>query len=260
MKVFILALTGLTILFSSCQLTEQPKEKNTIENGFSTNRIKEVYAERDKNRNNFLFLNYWAGMSKSEFDIITDALIRTEYLNRDEEGVYFILNLDFNVKKGKGSDNNLFIKSCDFSVYPEYIGIDLYRISLISRNYIDNETILDMYKNKYGKYKEEKPELIRYTGKKPYYKYKQFIWELDDSYVTITEEYGIQDINSRIEFDDKSKGFKKFKERNGLTSLIICYETKLYHKYKSRLTREKEQYEKNKIENKKAVEKTKGVI
>ncbi|MFH1120117.1 MAG: hypothetical protein V1775_09845 [Bacteroidota bacterium] len=251
MKAFILALTGLVFLFSSCQLTEQPKEKNTIENGFSSNKIKEVYAERDKNSNNFLFLNYWAGMSKAEFDIITDALISTEYLNKDEDGVYFTLNLDYYVKKEKGNDNNLFMKSCDFTVYPEYIGIDLYRINLVSRIWANNEIILDMYKNKYGKCKEEKPELIRATGKKPFYKYKQFIWELDDSYITITEEYGIQDVIPNVRF------------RNTpivLTSFIICYETKLYHKYKSRLTKEREQFEESKIKNKRAIEKTKGVI
>ena len=247
MRTFILTLTGILFLFSSCQLDEQPKEKNTQENGFTTNKIKEVYAERDKNSNNFLFLNYWAGMSKREFDIITDDLIRTEYLNRDKEGVYFTLNLDYS-----GNDINRFPKSCDFSVYPEYIGIDLYRINLVSRIWPNNKIILDMYKNKYGKYKEERPELIRLKGMESFYNYKQFIWELDDSYITITEEYGIQqDVVPNVRFISKPIL---------LTSLIISYETKLYHKYKSRLTKEKEQNEERKIKEKKATEKTKGLI
>lgn len=252
MKAFILALTGLILISSSCQLTEQPKDKNAKGNGFTNNRVNEVYVNRDKNKNNFLFLSYWAGMNRAEFDIITDSLINSGYLNRDEEVLNFTLSYNYNEQVNiNNRTNNDLITSCDFILSPKYLNNNLYCIELVSKNVVDIETILYMYENKYGEYKEEKPELMKYKGMKSFYRYKQYIWKLNDTYITITEDFGLIDIYS---------DFKVIGKQIGQTSVTICYETDNYNTFKSRLTKEREEYEKNKIKEKKAIEKTKELI
>jgi len=165
MKTAKIILIISIIFYASCQHTEQHsklqsqahdemKAKREIDN-----RIK-VFTERNKHTDSFLYLNYWIGMDSNQFHIITDSLIgaktflktdNTDFLNRDLVSKIIIF----------GDTLNIFSHFDSGKLY----GIELRGLTTNSLSSYAGEmsnSILNLYKEKYGVFSVEKPKSDRY--------------------------------------------------------------------------------------------------
>lgn len=194
-------------LLASCQNVEQRRKMQTQAIKAEKEKIEitkrnEVYAERGRHTDNFLYLNYWIGMDSTEFHIITDSLIKAKILSKTDSSFFY-----------RDAIGEIVILGDTLKIFSMFNSGKLYGIELkglirdsdawsITDGWFKN-SVLDLYKAKYGKYIVEKPKPNSYTKKHAdawsktkaeygtYFRFVQYIWNRKDYYVSITKNYDI---------------------------------------------------------------------
>ncbi len=232
------------LILNSCGSYNKENDKNNF-NMIKSKR--DVFNKRDENKQNFIFLNYWLGMTKNEYQVITDSLINEKLLENSTNNVTFNLQIVTGVSnvssyRAVETCNNTFKLEPDFATN-KLIGLNLVNIVNLQENYVFqcNNEILELYSKKYGKYFIEKPEKESFItlGVKnnyitlkvendfksndvhTYYNFIQYIWEREKYFITITENYSIINIS-------KIRGSEAL-----ISSYVISYTLKA--NFKSRL-------------------------
>lgn len=164
----------------------------------------EIFKNRDKNINNYIFMNYWIGMNPTEFEVISDSLVNLFDLIRVNNKLIFQIQQTYKSKFDNGTSNCM----SSFLVIPNYnsenklIGIDLKPHALSGCNHL----IVDIFSEKYGNPKIENVGELDYYGtgydinhqlttRKIYHRprFTQYIWKKNRYIVCITLEYGFKD-------------------------------------------------------------------
>jgi len=230
------------ILTVGCQNVEQTKFKEV-----DTNNKGQVFSARNKQKENFLFLNFWTNMTKKEYQIICDSLMQSEtlttygtsrYTNNynyvSYDTVFVIITKNNNIY----DENN---RKYNFKIHPSFEEDKLVKITL-STDFIGSEdcvSILNLYEEKYGKFKVKQPKLEQYIKNEQqmffsigagsrdfkieyatYYPCVAYFTNTNNSVIQITENYSLYE----------SKDDKGFLIKNhSISSLDICYVSKKCH-------------------------------
>ncbi len=120
---------------------------------------KDVFAEIEKQREYLLFLDFWGGMSRIEFNIVQDSLVENQTFSRINNKVGFYIITDSRPPGPSRAEKNVFELQPVFyndslvevNLNPVELGSKVSGISKVDgiRGYC-NHPIVDMYKLKYG--------------------------------------------------------------------------------------------------------------
>lgn len=248
----------------ACLKTKTSNSKKDIAEGLNNQEQNPFYTfnQRNLNTNNFLFLDYWPGMSKSDFNIISDSLKNAMVISKDDVGIFTIT---FNVGEDKIFNTTKQTLSLTLNIKPIFENDKLTQIELfkkkdkkeigISAEFITNEyfnSLNELFYKKYGTCKIVKSDPIRYTkkfrpnltGNREETQWSEYIpsikriWLTNDKAIIISEEY---ETEVSI-FDGEHSHYLHY--------YSITYSTLDYYKSKERINNLKEIDEKTNIENK----------
>lgn len=193
-----------------------------------------VFSKRDKERENFLFLDFWNNMSKNEYGIIKDSLIKSGKLQEIEYKLRygFAFTEKFPWDNGKLRENSIL-----FDIQPEFFEDRLVKIDfdykgieqLINSEYIStldsyDGIIINLLNEKYGKCNIEKL--------KDGYQ-KIYTWSSSKKIIVIVE--GFVKRGSQP-FDNLAKQLNVTFDKNSLmmhSFYFSYYEKRYYEKMKS---------------------------
>jgi uncharacterized protein YceK len=181
MRIFLLNLIIL-LFFEGCNNVRQNK---VIKNNLNKIDYKTIYAERDKHKDNCLFMDFWSFMNKQEFIVIRDSLVKTNNLSKKvsemDTTFWYTLQLEWS-----HIANTPIIQESRFILIPYFEDGHLLSISL---EYKNDEfyrygyfLILELYKTKYGK-----PTTIPIGGKK-----YNYVWIFKKRVIEILPYNGIE--------------------------------------------------------------------
>ncbi len=240
LKLVVLGLLFLCI-FLSCQNSNDKQESYVSDK-------EKAYTKTIENRNNQkvnrLFLDFWLEMNEEEFNFIKDSLINENVLTRTDSTIEFAITVK-NPFYIAGSSEVFENTTVIFNTKPSFNNNKLNEINLkfIKLKNIDsnnkkemfgcNYNIIELFKSKYGK------PIVDSTSDKLHYSYK---WFNDNRTIEIIEDF-------KMKYDEISR-----KQYISLENFIIKYYS--LEKYLEKVEQIKETKAKTKNDNEKELSKT----
>ena len=243
-----LKLVILVFLYSSITLGCKNSNDNQVsyipDKGKSD--IKTI-ENRNNQKGNRIFLDFWFEMNENEFNFIKDSLIKENILTKTDSTIEFSITVK-NPLYNEGSTEAFKNTTVIFETKPLFNNNKLVEINLkfIKFKYIYstnkkemfgcNFNVIELFKSKYGK------PLIDSTSDKLHYSYK---WFIDNRTIEIIEEY-------ELNYNELSR-----KNYNSLESFIIKYynvskyleEVERINKLKEKIKRDNENELSKSLEN-----------
>lgn len=201
--------------------TIKPRENIKINKSRDPKKIKNTYKNRDRHRDNYLFLHFWTGMDTTEYAIIRDSLLKCEVIEKGNESFANGYSYYFTITVLKDfGDSGSKVKQV-FSINPQFEDNSLVKVSLFLKDGIDSwykpnfyysDNIVNLYEIKYGNYIYEQKDKYKYpktfkvqynnssfsniaghsfipTSYEEYYKFEYYTWYLENFKITISKEF-----------------------------------------------------------------------
>lgn len=162
-KVLIIALLSSTNCTNHLDKTKSEKEVETLKNLNDKVLIENVFAKRNEEKENILFLDFWNNMKAEEYEIVCDSLINSGKLRKlDYETIYEFpnsikYNIDNETYEIKEHNilfaiNPIFKESGLVQICFKYKGIDgMINSEQLSTLEHFKKSIFNVLENKYGK-------------------------------------------------------------------------------------------------------------
>lgn len=188
------------LILLSCKNTPDKSTKKEI---ISPEKIKSILPECAVSSKPKLFLNFWGGMSKEEYECISAQTIKSSLLLKQNDNVFYLLNSD-TLKLVPYFENSLLVKLV--LKYPEVWPSDNLREQ-------------QEYENSHEKFIELRKNLIKKYGKPYFENYNIFhsqnfgtFWKTAKKVVVFNKEDGILSYMDLTYFNKIEKN-KMFKEK-----------------------------------------------
>lgn len=209
----LLVLLFVVIFFSYCENIEQKNNSKLNTNSKQNNEILvKTFNKRSKNIDNFFFLDYWFGMSKTEYQIISDSLVENNTIYFENNSYCITLKVIETKSYKNYSEKFTIIHEPKFSFYPTFNENELVCLVLVlfgPKSPIDDKIdfssinhVIALYKEKYGRCITNKPNPTTYISKMisltppaykegTYYEFIEYIWNMNNYLILNYEGSGL---------------------------------------------------------------------
>jgi hypothetical protein len=203
----------ILIVLCNCENVEQKNNKELDKKTKKNNEILvNTFNNRRENIDNFFFLDYWFGMSNTEYQIISDSLVNNNIIFIENNSYRITLKVIEIKSYINYSETFTITHEPKFFFNPTFIENELVCLDLVlyspkssiddNIDYSSTKHIIRLYKEKYGSCITNQPNPIPYTAKLPslkssnkdkntYYEFTEYIWNMNNYLIINYERRGL---------------------------------------------------------------------